>query len=321
MISVIIPVYNAAEHLDRCLESVSVQSLSDWECILVDDGSIDRSGAICDEWCLRDKRFKCFHQSNQGVSAARNKGILESSGDYLCFIDADDWVEADYLEIMIGPVADVDLVISGQTREGAGGQSVIYAPSETGMFHLEPEKCGAFIDLCDKFLIYAPHEKIYRRDIVAQNGLQFPAGCSYGEDLVFNFSYLRHTRNVYTIANAPYHYSIGEDTLSTVFRPDRFKEDYEQWKIVDDFCREKGFNDAFANEYLYKRLWGIVYDGVFAFPKLGRQKPGYFDAIFDIPELPVLKKYSRLYACSGWVKSWILGRRKMLFYLYFKLFR
>ena len=156
---------------------------------------------------------------------------------------------------------------------------------------------------------------------MAQNGLRFPAGCSYGEDLVFNFSYLRYTRHVYTIADASYHYSLGKDTLSTVFRPDRFKEDYDQWKIVDAFCRDKRFNDTVAVEYLYKRLWEIVYEGVFAFPKLDSRGPEYFDAIFGIPELPLLKKYSCLYDCSGWIKAWILRKRKMLFYLYFKLFR
>lgn len=321
MISVIIPVYNAADYLDRCLESVSVQSFSDWECILVNDGSTDSSGAICDGWCIRDERFKSIHQSNRGVSTARNNGILASSGDYLCFIDADDWVEADYLESMIGHAADADLVVSGQTRERAGEQPVIFAPSETGFFYLDPEHSGTFIDLCDKFLLFAPHEKLYKKGIVVQNGLHFPADCSYGEDLVFNFYYLRHTQNVYTIANAPYHYSIGEDTLSTVFRPDRFKEDYGQWKILDGFCREKGFYDSIAINYLYKRLWGIVYDGVFAFKKLDGKGPAYFDVIFSIPELTLLKKYRRLFDCSAWIKAWILGRRKMLFYLYFKLSR
>ena len=89
-VSVIVPVYNAAPWLERCLQGIVDQTCSDWECILVDDGSTDASGAICDAWQQKDARFTVVHQPNGGVSAARNRGMALAQGAYLAFCDADD---------------------------------------------------------------------------------------------------------------------------------------------------------------------------------------------------------------------------------------
>ena len=101
MISVIVPVYNAAPYLDQCIESIVKQTYTDWECILINDGSTDKSGEICDKWGKFDSRFRIIHQINQGVSATRNRGIKESKGEYIVFIDSDDWVSPNYLKDMI----------------------------------------------------------------------------------------------------------------------------------------------------------------------------------------------------------------------------
>ena len=94
-ISVIIPVYNVEKYLRRCLDSIIAQTFSDWECILIDDGSPDGSGAICDEYAAKDTRFRVIHQANAGVSAARNAGLDAARGEYIGFIDSDDWIAAD----------------------------------------------------------------------------------------------------------------------------------------------------------------------------------------------------------------------------------
>ena len=99
-ISIIVPVYNAEKYLRRCIDSILSQSLTDFELILIDDGSTDRSPHICDEYATRDKRIKLIHKKNAGVSAARNNGIDMASGDYLVFIDGDDWIASNMLEIM-----------------------------------------------------------------------------------------------------------------------------------------------------------------------------------------------------------------------------
>ena len=97
-ISIIIPVYKAEKYLRRCLDSVLSQTLSNWECILVDDGSPDQSGAICDEYAAKDSRFRVIHKPNGGVSSARNEGLDTAKGEFICFIDSDDWVGPKYLE-------------------------------------------------------------------------------------------------------------------------------------------------------------------------------------------------------------------------------
>ena len=92
-ISVIVPVYQAEAYIRRCLDSIVNQTFQDWECILVDDGSKDNSGAICDEYAVKDSRFRVIHQTNRGVSVARQVGLDASKGEYIAFADPDDWVE------------------------------------------------------------------------------------------------------------------------------------------------------------------------------------------------------------------------------------
>lgn len=112
-ISVIVPVYQAEKWLRRCLDSIVNQTFLDWECILVDDGSKDRSGAICDEYASRDSRFRVIHQANQGVSVARQVGLDAAKGVYVIHADSDDWVEPDWLEKLHQKITadNVDMVI------------------------------------------------------------------------------------------------------------------------------------------------------------------------------------------------------------------
>ena len=101
MISIIVPVYNAQKYIKRCVESIVNQSYQKWELILIDDGSKDDSSLICDEFKQTDSRIHVIHTVNQGASAARNRGLDEAAGDYITFVDADDWVETNHLEVLL----------------------------------------------------------------------------------------------------------------------------------------------------------------------------------------------------------------------------
>ena len=101
MISVIVPIYKVEDYLDRCIESIVKQKYRNLEIILVDDGSPDQCGAICERWAAKDRRIKVIHKKNAGLAAARNTGIEESSGEYLCFIDSDDFLEPKMLEKLL----------------------------------------------------------------------------------------------------------------------------------------------------------------------------------------------------------------------------
>jgi len=109
LISIIVPVFNTDAWLDECVLSLLAQTCRDFELLLVDDGSTDDSGRLCDVWAARDNRVMALHTANAGVSAARNRGLREARGDYVCFVDSDDWVDPQLLQVLLeGMEADVD---------------------------------------------------------------------------------------------------------------------------------------------------------------------------------------------------------------------
>ena len=112
MISVIVPVYKTEEYLNQCVESIINQTYNDLEILLIDDGSPDRSGIICDEFEKRDSRVRVFHTENRGIAAARNLGVKEAKGDYIGFVDSDDWIEPDMYEILLGEIEEYDADVS-----------------------------------------------------------------------------------------------------------------------------------------------------------------------------------------------------------------
>ena len=126
-VSIIVPVYNVELYLSKCIDSILAQSFTDWECILVDDGSKDSSGKICDEYALKDTRIKVIHQTNKGVSVARQVGIDNASGEYSIHIDPDDWVEPNMLEELYNKAKtdDADMVICDYFKHEGGTQTYI----------------------------------------------------------------------------------------------------------------------------------------------------------------------------------------------------
>lgn len=110
-ISIIVPVYNVEKYLPRCLDSIIGQTFKDWECLVIDDGSTDTSGTICDEYAIEDDRIKVFHRNNSGVSSSRNYGLDMANGEYIIFIDSDDyWIDSDSLDNLISQIRDNDVV-------------------------------------------------------------------------------------------------------------------------------------------------------------------------------------------------------------------
>lgn len=319
MLSIIVPVYNAASYLDRCLLSVASQKCSDWECVVVDDGSTDGSGDICQSWVKRDKRFVYVYQENSGVSVARNKALSMSSGEWVAFVDADDWLDEDYVSVMMDNCGDCDLVVSGQVREYKGRQEY-YAPDSTARWTLDECHALDFNELNERFLLYAPHEKFFRSDIIKSHKLCFDPNCSYGEDLQFVYAYMEHIGKIGTVAKAMYHYRMSDgNTLSTKLRYDQFDVDYRQWKIVHDFYVNHGLIIERANVYLYKRLWGIVYDGLFLSLRLKQVSWKYINTILTISEIKDLRCYKHVFDCAVWIKYSILCRLSFVWYFYFML--
>lgn len=321
MVSIIVPVYNVESYLDECIQSIITQTYKDWECILINDGSIDKSGDICDQWTKKDYRIKVIHQSNQGVSAARNRGLKHAHGEFITFIDSDDWIENNYLNVIVKHLYHnpSELYVSGIIQNFNDGTKHTYIPTNQVSFRLKSENIHHFVDLNRSYLLYGPTANLYQGKIIREHNIRFRTNISYGEDLLFNYDYLEHVKTITCIDKAYYHYRIiGNNTLSSKFRQDQFETDYAQWQVVLSFYQRKNLWNKEAKELLYQRLWGIIYDGLFLFPKLKNPSYKYIQQILSIPEIKELKQYKDIYPCKAWIKQTILSRLTFLFYLIFK---
>lgn len=209
-ISVIIPVYNTPEKkLRRCLDSIIVQSFVDYECIIVDDGSTDYSGEIIDEYSRLDHRFIAIHKKNGGVSSARNHGLEVAKGDWIVFVDSDDYLLPDHISSMMAAVSDdVDLVMTG-FRFLHPDKTTEHGYSKAR--HIGKEAIKRFL-LDSEFLRFqVPWDRTYRN----KKNLIFDEKLSLGEDRLFCYNYLVNCKGIATIERITYvHDGTDETTLS-----------------------------------------------------------------------------------------------------------
>lgn len=203
MISVIVPVYNAEKVVGRCIESVILQTYVDWELILVDDGSNDQSISVCEKYAHKDSRIRIIHQENQGPSKARNTGINAAKGDYICFIDSDDYVSPNYLSDF-NIDKDVDFVVQGMELIYINERlNKKYIPLKTIVCNLDKalEETSIYV------LLYGPCCKAFKTSILRENNIVFPLNIHYGEDRIFVLKYMRYcSNNVKIISTANYYY-------------------------------------------------------------------------------------------------------------------
>lgn len=313
MVSVIVPAYNAEKNIDKCVASILSQDCQDIECIIVDDGSTDHCPDICDEWAKKDNRIRVVHQKNQGVSCARNKGIEIASGEFLCFVDSDDWLGPQYVSHLVSAIGSCELAVSGIHQYSLRGSQYDLAPKRNEVFSLDKSGENSFCELNQANLLYPPFVKLFRTDIVKQYDIRFPEGCSFGEDLQFVYAYLRHVDRIATIKDVDYHYLMAEGgSLSTTARPNAFEQDYKQWRVLKDFHDSKGLRNENTLRELYNRLIGIVYNSLFSSIISGEQ----IKKTLSIPEIKDLSPYLDEYPCANWIKFIIRNRCNKLFSLY-----
>lgn len=256
MISVIVPVYNVENVLHYCIDSILNQTYKDFELILVDDGSTDKSGRICDEYADKDSRIRVFHKENGGVSSARNVGIELASGEFICFVDSDDFLDKAYLESLLSlkkRYPDYDNVWCGfQIVNGYQSfailQKVVYETER----NITESSVKEIMTLHDKWLDSGPCCKLYDRELIVQNNLLFSEELSLGEDLFFNFQYLDFTNGRIVILNeCLYNYEkSNEASLTSKFHNDLF-EKYKQIHSILYDCLVKWHcdNEQFVRYY------------------------------------------------------------------------
>ena len=201
MVSIVIPVYNAAAVLSTCLESLLAQTYTDFEVLLIDDGSDDGSASLCDQYAVKDSRIHAFHKYNEGVSSARNLGLDKASGEIIAFVDSDDAVESNYLEKLIEYFAE-DFVICGfKNTEG-----IAYTP-EAMVVTKEQMNKEVPIMVQDPFLLYTPWSKLFRRSLIEEHQLRFDTRLCLYEDAIFVLAYLALCNSVRKLCCSGYLYS------------------------------------------------------------------------------------------------------------------
>lgn len=206
LVSIIVPVYLVEKELPRCVESLLSQSYSRVEILLIDDGSPDESGAICERYAAADSRVLVFHQSNAGVSAARNRGLSLASGEYICFVDADDEVEENYVRSFVdGLGPEVDLVFQG-ICEIRNGKTLCKVPPRKLFKQGELTEAIALINKQSMFGYVC--NKLYRRSIVIEHGMCFRPDISLSEDRIFALEYMLHVRRMQLVDTCAYRYYL-----------------------------------------------------------------------------------------------------------------
>ena len=225
MVSIIVPVYNVESVLHYCVDSILNQSYKDFELILIDDGSTDKSGEICDRYASDNSNIVVKHIENQGVSKARNTGIGIAKGEYICFIDSDDYVAENYLEELFRTkekYSDYDSVWCGfQTVSDykcSDLNAYIYSQEEdySGLNRTD------IMTLHEKWLSQMPWNKLFKIDTIKDNNIRFREDLSLGEDLIFNLDYLEHTNGKIIVVNKALNYYLrsGSESLDNKYYND-----------------------------------------------------------------------------------------------------
>ena len=204
-ITLIVPVYNAEKFLRRCVNSILSSTFQDFELLLIDDGSTDSSGTICDEYKKLDSRIRVFHQKNGGVSSARNVGLENARGEWIMFVDSDDYLNGFFLsEILL--FQNVDLVVLGVKFINKG---VTFSPPRIEKMKIEDD-LDFINEQLPKDYFLTPWAKFYKNSIITQNHLRFSPYLMYGEDTEFNLRYLLFIEYLGFSHNHLYYYNDAD---------------------------------------------------------------------------------------------------------------
>lgn len=246
MISIVVPAYNAAGVIGRCIDSVLQQTYPDFELLVIDDGSTDKTAEIAAAKAAQDARIHLIRQENAGVSSARNTGIAAASGELLCFIDCDDTVSANYLETLLALYSPGVLPVIDVVRSDRNGSALSPMP-ET--FTLDGDWVDSYF--CGQLrygIAFSVWNKLFSLQTLRREHSVFLPELSIGEDMLFVFQYLQHCRSIRFSKDARYHYNIAPG--SAMLSPRDYTQLYEK---VFEVMSEKGrFSSPIVDRTLFR---------------------------------------------------------------------
>lgn len=264
LISIVLPVYNCFNTIERALKSVLAQTHGNWELIIINDGSTDKSQNVIDRYVRQDSRIKTFFQNNKGVSAARNRGILETKGAFIAFLDADDWLSSDYLAELVEPISDnkVDLVCAGYyevNKKFPTGLGVHDFPAN----HLDQTiNCQTYQKNLFNGVSGVLWAKLFKREIVVKNKIYLDPEVKLYEDLLFVLQYSLFIQNVFIVSAPGYFYNrLNENSVSSKLKISQYEDLVRTNNILSSYSNQVSFIN-FNNEikkrsfvFLIRLLW------------------------------------------------------------------
>lgn len=228
-VSIIIPIYKAEKYLPACLDSVIRQTYTDLEIILVDDESPDRCGEICEEYAGQDSRIKVIHKKNEGVSKARNAGLAVATGEYVQFVDSDDYLENNMTQRLVSAMEEqnADLVLCGFYEKNLNFSRVSKSEETPGIYHVK-DFVKNIMNNPYSFHYGVLWNKLYRREKL--ENVFFHTDMDFGEDFIFNLQYLKAVKNIAVIED-PLYYYVRYNMDSLMYVQTKGKEEFEKYLV------------------------------------------------------------------------------------------
>ena len=248
LISIVIPIYNAEKYLEQCLNSIKNQTYKNFEVILVNDGSIDNSESICKAFVESDTRFRYYLKANGGVSSARNLGLDSVKGDFITFIDSDDWIAENHLELLINSIkkTNSDIVVSCYKEFDNNIDTyytIVYTKQEKNLLNFEKMNRDDFLIIFPKLMsinvcFNNAVAKLFRKELV--NNLRFDTSIKYGEDLDFYFSLYLNVESISYVDELTYVYRIHGDSTTSNFNQEYAEQELSIFKKMFKKIQEIG---------------------------------------------------------------------------------
>jgi len=284
-ISVIVPVYNMEKLMRRCIDSILVQTFTDYECLLIDDGSKDGSPAICDEYAYKDVRFKTYHKPNGGLSDARNYGLERAIGDYTIFFDPDDYVDSTYLEELYSKaiVEDADMVMCGIFYEDQN-QCRFSKQQPTALDHWAVLK-----DLLDTTIYGFTVNKLIRRSCYIQYHVVYPTNIYGCEDQYALCALLKNDIKISYLPRAFYHYIYYPNSLSRHYDEKTYQNDLKTREMFVNLMQDTPYKDlAYLRKttYMFGRAFNFG-SKYFSSKKFRKEFLQYEDMIKTVYYVPI----------------------------------
>lgn len=269
-VSIIVPVYNAEKTISRCINSILMQSYKDFELLLLDDGSEDGSAQICDDFAKRDMRVQVFHKENSGVSDTRNQGIAMARGEYLQFVDSDDWITPDATEFFMRTMTEraCDMVIADFYRV-IGDRVAQKGDIEKDGTMDRISYAASMMQKPANFYYGVLWNKFYKKSIIEEQDIKMDTTVNWCEDFMFNMEYIRHINTVYVLKLPLYYYVKTKDSL--VSQGMSVKKTIQMKRTV--FASYNNFYKEVLGEEDYEKRKGQVYRFLFDAANDGNVSP------------------------------------------------